>query len=181
VLFPGGVGAHQAENPVGEVGIGGPDFLAVDDEIVAVAFGAGLQRGEIGAGIRLGITLAPADQPGGDFWQVLLFLRIGAVFEQRRPQHRDAEGNQRRPRADRRHLLADDLGLFAIEAAAAIFLRPVRHGPALSRIRSNQTRCGSEENLVLRPPQNVSSSEVIGRRISGGQLASSQARVSRRN
>ena len=51
----------------------------------------------------------------------------------------------------------------------------------LSRIRSNQTRCGSEENLVLRPPQNVSSSEVIGRRISGGQLASSQARVSRRN
>src|SRR5450432_194418 len=51
----------------------------------------------------------------------------------------------------------------------------------LSRVRSNQTRCGSDENLVLRPPQNVSSSEVIGRRISGGQLASSQARVSRRN
>ena len=51
----------------------------------------------------------------------------------------------------------------------------------LSRIRSNQTRCGSEENLVLRPPQKVSSSDVIGRRISGGQLASSQARVSLRN
>src|ERR1700704_668602 len=51
----------------------------------------------------------------------------------------------------------------------------------LSRIRSNQTRCGSEENLVLRPPQKVSSSDVIGRRISGGQLASSQAQVSRRN
>src|SRR5450755_5073291 len=50
----------------------------------------------------------------------------------------------------------------------------------LSRIRSNQTRCGSEENFVLRPPQNVSSSEVIGRRISGGQLVSSQAWVSRR-
>src|ERR1700681_3765683 len=50
----------------------------------------------------------------------------------------------------------------------------------LSRIRSNQTRCGSEENFVLRPPQNVSSSEVIGRSISGGQLASSQARVSLR-
>src|SRR5467141_3643009 len=51
----------------------------------------------------------------------------------------------------------------------------------LSRIRSNQMRCGSDENLVLRPPQKVSSSDVIGRRISGGQLASSQARVSRRN
>src|SRR3954463_13596488 len=51
----------------------------------------------------------------------------------------------------------------------------------LSRIRSNQTRCGSDENLVLRPPQNVSSSDVIGRRISGGQFASSHARVSLRN
>jgi hypothetical protein len=51
----------------------------------------------------------------------------------------------------------------------------------LSRMRSNQTRCGSDANLVLRPPQNVSSSDVIGCRISGGQLASSQARVSRRN
>ena len=50
----------------------------------------------------------------------------------------------------------------------------------LSRIRSNQTRCGSEENFALRPPQKVSASEVIGLRISGGQLASSQARVSRR-
>src|SRR6187549_3869449 len=51
----------------------------------------------------------------------------------------------------------------------------------LSRIRSNQMRCGSDENLVLRPPQKVSPSEVIGLRISGGQLACSQARVSLRN
>src|SRR5882724_404255 len=50
----------------------------------------------------------------------------------------------------------------------------------LSRIRSNQMRCGSDEKVVLRPPQKVSSSEVIGRRICGGQLASSQVRVSRR-
>jgi hypothetical protein len=34
-------------------------------------------------------------------------------------------------RADRRHLLAHDLGLFAIEAATAILCRPMRHGPAL--------------------------------------------------
>ena len=30
------VGAHQAEDPVGLVGVGGPDLLAVDDEMVAV-------------------------------------------------------------------------------------------------------------------------------------------------
>jgi hypothetical protein len=31
-----GVGAHQAEDPVGLVGVAGPDLLAVDDEVVAV-------------------------------------------------------------------------------------------------------------------------------------------------
>src|SRR5262249_556250 len=51
----------------------------------------------------------------------------------------------------------------------------------LSRMRSNQTRCGSDENFVLRPPQNTSASEAAGLRISGGQFASSQARVSLRN
>src|SRR5215475_4412712 len=51
----------------------------------------------------------------------------------------------------------------------------------LSRMRSNQTRCASEENLVLRPPQKVSPSEVMGLRISGGQFCSSHARVSARN
>src|ERR1700749_4427745 len=51
----------------------------------------------------------------------------------------------------------------------------------LSRMRSNQTRCASEENLALRPPQKVSLSDAMGLRISGGQLVSSQARVSLRN
>src|SRR5690349_18356071 len=51
----------------------------------------------------------------------------------------------------------------------------------LSRMRSNQTRCGSEENLALRPPQKVSLSDAMGLRISGGQLASSQVHVSLRN
>src|SRR6185437_7354310 len=51
----------------------------------------------------------------------------------------------------------------------------------LSRMRSNQTRWASEENLALRPPQKVSLSDAMGLRISGGQLASSQLRVSLRN
>ena len=125
------IGAHQAEDPVGIVGIGRPDLLAVDDKIIAVAFGAGLQRGEVGAGIRLGITLAPADEARGDLGQMLLLLRLVAELEQRRPQHPDAEARQRRARADFCHLLAQHLVLGAIEAATAIFPGPVRHGPAL--------------------------------------------------
>src|SRR6202044_1407714 len=61
MLFGSRIGPHQAEDPVGEVGVGGPDLLAGDDEIVAVALGAGLQRGEVRSGIWLGIALAPAD------------------------------------------------------------------------------------------------------------------------
>ena len=35
-------GVHQAEDPVGLVGIGGPDLLAVDQIVVALVLGAGL-------------------------------------------------------------------------------------------------------------------------------------------
>jgi hypothetical protein len=43
-MFLGGrIGADQAEDPVREVRIGGPDLLTVDDEVVAVALAAGLQ------------------------------------------------------------------------------------------------------------------------------------------
>ena len=132
VMFLGcGIGPHQAKNPVGVVGVRRPDLLAGDDVIVAVALGAGLQRGEVRSGVRLGIALAPADQARGDLRQMLLLLRLVAVLQQRRPEHPDAETRQRRAGADRRHFLAQHLVLGAIEPSAAIFLRPVRHGPAL--------------------------------------------------
>ena len=153
MLLGGRVGAHQAKNPVGVVGVGRPDLLAGDDEIVAVALGAGLQRGEVRSGVRLGIALAPADQARGDLRQMFLLLRLGAVFQQRRPEHGDAERHQRLPRADRRHLLAHDLGLLAIEAAAAIFLRPMRHGPALVAhpLEPDALRLGREFGVAAAP------------------------------
>ena len=62
-----GIGADQEEAPVGELGQGGPGLLAVDQvvllAVVAVIRSAlGLQRGEVGAGARLGIALAPPDR-----------------------------------------------------------------------------------------------------------------------
>ena len=58
-----GVGAHQAEDPVAPVGERGPGLLAVDDVVVApLIIGThrpGAQAGEVGAGARLGIALAP--------------------------------------------------------------------------------------------------------------------------
>src|SRR6185369_5174688 len=59
LMLLGGVGAHQAEAPIGEVGARGPDLLAVDQIVVALVFAPGLQGSEVGAGARLRIALAP--------------------------------------------------------------------------------------------------------------------------
>ena len=56
----GRVGAHQAEDPVGLVGVGGPDLLAVDQVMVALVLRLGLQTGEVGPGAGFGVALAPA-------------------------------------------------------------------------------------------------------------------------
>ena len=50
-----------------------------------------------------------------------------------------------------------------------------------SPMRCSHSRCASLWNLKRLPPQQTSTSLFTGSRISGGQFASSQARVSRRN
>ena len=84
---------------------------------------------------------------------MLLLLRVGAVFQQRRPEHGDAERGQRLARADRRHLLAHDLRLLRIETATAIFLRPMRHGPALVAhpLEPDALRIGCECGVAATP------------------------------
>jgi hypothetical protein len=98
--------------------------------VVAFVLAPRGEGGEVRAGIGLGIALAPADLAAGDLGQEALLLRLGAVFEQRRAEHRDAEAHQRVARADRRHFPLEGLGLGRRQAAAAIFLRPVGHRPA---------------------------------------------------
>jgi hypothetical protein len=50
-----GVGAHQAEAPVGPVGVGGPDLLAVDQPVVAGVLAMGGEAGQVRAGSRYGV------------------------------------------------------------------------------------------------------------------------------
>ena len=59
VLRRVGVGAHEQLAVVGDVGARAPDLLPGDDVLVAAALGPRAQRGEIGAGLRLGEALAP--------------------------------------------------------------------------------------------------------------------------
>ena len=63
VLGRVGLGAEQAEHHVGLVGLAGPDLLAGDDPLVAHQLGARLQRGEVAAGARLAVALAPGQLP----------------------------------------------------------------------------------------------------------------------
>src|SRR5260370_12896002 len=98
--------------------------------MIALVLGFGLQRGEIGAGVGFRIALAPADFSPGDLREIFSLLRLGAVFEQRRTEHPDAEARQRGTAMEPRPLLAQHLGFLALEPAAAILLRPFRYGPA---------------------------------------------------
>ena len=62
---------RASRTPVGVVRAGGPDLLAVDDVVVAIAHGARLQAGEVAAGARLAVALAPDDLAARDARQVL--------------------------------------------------------------------------------------------------------------
>ena len=83
VLGGVGVGAGEEVDVVGVVGAGGPDLLAVDDEVVAVLLGAGLERGEVGSGVGLGEALTPAALAAGDAADMLALLGLGAVDDER--------------------------------------------------------------------------------------------------
>src|SRR3954470_13026880 len=98
--------------------------------MIALVLALGLERGEVGARPRLGITLAPPNIAARDLRQKALLLFLITVFEQGRPEHRDPEAVQGIARIDPSHLLTEDLGLGRREATPTIFTRPVRHGPA---------------------------------------------------
>ena len=135
LIFVRLVGADQAENPVGLVGIARPDLLAVDDPVIALVLAERLQRHEVRPRPRLRIALAPADLALRHIGQDRGLLLLGAEFEQRRPKHPDAERIERRARLDPRHFLAEDLCFGRGQSAAAIGFGPVGHGPAARRHR----------------------------------------------
>ena len=92
------VGAGDEHAPLGVLGARRPDLLAGDDPVVAVADGAGLERGEVRAGLRLGEALTPDLLAGEDRLQEPLLLLVGPPRHERRAGQQEAErvGRQRR-------------------------------------------------------------------------------------
>ena len=110
----------------------GPDLLAVDDVIVALALGRGLQRRKVGAGARLGKALAPPVVDIGGARQKPLLLLLRAELDQHRADHRDIERVDLRRRR-RLVLFEKNHALHRRPAGSAPFLGPVDRRP--SRVR----------------------------------------------
>ena len=124
------IGAHQAEDPVRQIGVGGPDLGTVHQEVVAHILCRGLQAGEVRARARLAVALAPANFTAGNFRQVLKLLCFSGEFEQRRCKHDYTEAGERRPATEARHLLAQHTRAGGIQPRTAVGARPFRYGVA---------------------------------------------------
>ena len=84
VLGRVGIGAGQQHHPVGDVGERRPHLLAVDHVVLAVLHRARLQRRQVGAGVGLGVALAPDLLAGEHLGGIALLLLFGAVRDDRR-------------------------------------------------------------------------------------------------
>ncbi len=102
------VGLGDEHDHIGAVAVRDVGLGAVDDVVIAVSDGAGLDAGDIGAGVRLGdaqaedlLALDRRDDP-------LLLLLLGAEGEDRRHRHVGVDGDPHRKAA--RVGVADLLG-----------------------------------------------------------------------
>ena len=130
-----GVGAHQAEEPVGERPPGAPRLLTVDHEVLAIAPGLGLEPGQVRPGVRLRPTLGPdLVAPGHGPQEAVLLLRCAEVEDRGGQQaHPIGRHPPRRPR--RPVLLLEDQPLHQRRLPPPEPLRPRHHRPP--RVKQN--------------------------------------------
>ena len=84
------ISPNQREHPVGVLRAGRPNFLTIDNEVVAIDDRFGLQCCQIRPRARLAVALAPIDLTANDFWQMSLFLFLGAKLEKRGANHAES-------------------------------------------------------------------------------------------
>ena len=109
-----------------------PHFLTGDHPFVAVENGAGLDVGEIGAGVGLGIALAPDLGPAQDARQHGSALVVGAEVHDRGPEEPFADDPDPARPAGARVLLEEDHLLHERRAAAAVLGGPTEPDPSVT-------------------------------------------------
>ncbi|MCY1519810.1 hypothetical protein D9M68_545740 [compost metagenome] len=118
------LGADQREAPFGQVRLGGPDLAAVDKPAGGFGAGPGAHGGQVGAGLGLGVALAPdlAAIPDARQEQGLLRGRAEAQQGGREDRVRNAVDGLRRVQARAEFMEGDQCGRG--QFAAAVFARP---------------------------------------------------------
>ena len=118
-----GIGAHQKRHQVGAHRVGDPGLVAVNLVDAVLAHRAGLERGEVGAGIGLGEHRGRQHFAGGDLGQPFAFLLVRPAAENQ--FGRDFRAGAERANADiaARQLLRDDAHQLLAEPHAAELFR----------------------------------------------------------
>ncbi len=126
-----GLGAGDHEDPVGLLRPRRPHLLAVDDPFAVVEHRLGADGGEVGAGARLGVALAPQLVDRADLGEEARLLLVGAELDQRRTEQLLAEVVDRLGRVGAGVLLVEDRLLREAQPAAAVLDGPAEAGPAV--------------------------------------------------
>ena len=126
------VGARDHEDPLRPVRERRPDLLPVDDPLVAVEVGACLHVREVGAGVGLGVSLAPDLGAAEDAGEERPFLGVGAEVDDGRPEQPLADDPDPSRTARARVLLVEDHLLEQRRAAAAVLRGPAEADPTVA-------------------------------------------------
>ncbi len=145
------VGPGEQQPVGGELRVGRPDLLARQaPAAVLLLAGARLHRRQVGARGGLGEQLAPDLVAVQQRRQVAALLLVGAVGDDRRPEHPDADRVEDPGHFRASDLLVDDHLLDRAEALAAVLLGPGHTGePALGELALPGATGGDQLVLVL--------------------------------
>ena len=124
------VGAGHNHAVVRVVGAGGPDFLAIDDPLVAVLLGLGAQCREVGTAGGLREQLAPDFFAAGEFGQETITQLGGTPGHDGGRDHALSDNEEARGDVVFVLLLTPDYPLDGCCATATVFLIPADAGPA---------------------------------------------------
>jgi hypothetical protein len=129
---PGRVGVGAAGEPdvVGVVAAGGEDLLPVDDVAISVPYRPRPQRGQVGAGLRLGVPDREVQLACQDPRQEELLLLGGAMRLQRGADGLQGDRRQRHVGPDR--LVGEDLLFHLAEPASSVLGRPAQPEPPVA-------------------------------------------------
>ena len=126
------VRAREHEDPLCPVRERRPDLLARDHPLVTLEHGPRLHVGEVGAGVGLGVSLAPDLRPVEDAGQHRELLGVGAEMDDGRAEQALADDADASGAAGARVLLVEDHLLDERRAAAAVLGGPPEPDPTVA-------------------------------------------------